>query len=108
MATNDGRSENKGLSVVDAPLLTLDGFHEVSRACSKARRQSNGWKSHRQSIPVAVVVISSVEKGDRLDGSLEVKVPMAGKLPKGMDGSEKQFVSAAFRVSEFPPFHDQH
>jgi len=29
---------------------------------------------------VAVVVISSVEKGDRLDGSLEVKVPMAGKL----------------------------
>jgi hypothetical protein len=27
---------------------------------------------------VTVVVISSVEKGDRLDGSLEVKVPMAG------------------------------
>jgi hypothetical protein len=30
---------------------------------------------------VAVVVISSVEKCDRLDGSLEVKVPMAGKFP---------------------------
>jgi hypothetical protein len=30
---------------------------------------------------VAVVVISSAEKGDRLDGSLEVKVPMAGKVP---------------------------
>ena len=28
---------------------------------------------------MAVVVISSAEKGDRLDGSLEVKVPMAGK-----------------------------
>src|SRR5213080_1903778 len=77
----DSRAENTGLSGVDAPLLTLDGFHEVSRACSKARSQSNGWKSHRQSIPVAVVVISSVEKGDRLDGSLEVKVPMAGKFP---------------------------
>ena len=30
---------------------------------------------------MAVVVISSAEKGDRLDGSLEVKVPMAGKIP---------------------------
>jgi hypothetical protein len=30
---------------------------------------------------VAVVVISSVEKCDRLDGSLEVKVPTAGKIP---------------------------
>ena len=30
---------------------------------------------------MAVVVISSVEKGDRLDGSLEVKVPVAGKFP---------------------------
>jgi len=36
---------------------------------------------------VAVVVISSVEKGDRLDGSLEVKVPMAGKFPvRSADG----------------------
>ena len=37
--------------------------------------------AHRQSHPVTVVVISSAEKGDRLDGSLEVKVPMAGKFP---------------------------
>ena len=29
---------------------------------------------------MAVVVISSAVKGDRLDGSLEVKVPMAGKF----------------------------
>jgi len=56
-------------------------FHKVSRARGKARSQSNGGESHRQSHPVTVVVISSAEKGDRLDGSLEVKVPMAGKFP---------------------------
>ena len=32
---------------------------------------------------MAVVVISSAEKGDRLDGSLEVKVPMAGGIFPG-------------------------
>ena len=49
--------------------------------CSKARSHSSGCKSHRQNSPVAVVVISSGEKGDQLVGSLEVKAPVAGSTP---------------------------
>jgi RNA-directed DNA polymerase len=49
--------------------------------CSKARCHPSGCESHRQNRPGAVVVISSGEKGDRLDGSLEVKAPVAGRNP---------------------------
>jgi hypothetical protein len=49
--------------------------------CSKARSQPSGCESHRQNIPVAVVDISSGEKGDRLVGSLDVKAPVARVIP---------------------------
>jgi hypothetical protein len=45
---------------------------------SNASCHSKGCESLRQNIPVTVVVIPSGEEGDRLVGSLEVKVPMAG------------------------------
>jgi hypothetical protein len=46
---------------------------------SNASCHSKGCESLRQNIPVTVVVIPSGEEGDRLVGSLEVKVPMAGR-----------------------------
>jgi quercetin dioxygenase-like cupin family protein len=58
---------------------------------------------------VAVVVISSAEKGDRLDGSLEVKVPMAGKFPvRSAQGASKyamQVLSAAFTPEMYSLVH---
>ena len=46
---------------------------------SNASCHSKGCESLRQNIPVTVVVIPSGEEGDRLVGSLEVQVPMAGR-----------------------------
>ena len=41
--------------------------------CSEASCCSSGWKSHRQKIPVAAVVIPSSREGDRPAESLGVK-----------------------------------
>jgi predicted CxxxxCH...CXXCH cytochrome family protein len=58
--------------------------------CSNASCHSNGSESHRQNGPVTVVVISSGEEGDRLAGSLEVKVPVAGVvLVRSAQGGEQ-------------------
>jgi hypothetical protein len=58
--------------------------------CSKARSHSSGCKSHRQNSPVAVVVISSGKKGDRLVESLEVKASVAGSNPSQIRTGGKQ------------------
>ena len=52
---------------------------------------------------MTVVVISSGEKGDRLVGSLEVKVPVAGRvLVKSAQGGEQPDRPQQKRTSEAP------